>query len=217
MTLAGAVQGVLGWSIVRLILAFFALLIAVTFRDIVMGVLATALALGSHTPQLWLGRSRPPVAVTGAIALYSVVAFVAMVALGFGAYTLYCRWVEKRRPSELSARGALSETGVGVLIGLGLVLTILGVLSALGYVTISRSNGWMVAVPAFASAATAACLEELALRGIIFRIAEKALGTWVTLLVTAALFGLLHASNENASVLSTLTSAVSGGLVLGCV
>jgi hypothetical protein len=43
----------------------FALLIAVTFRDIVMGVLATVLALGSHTPQLWLGRSRPPVALTG--------------------------------------------------------------------------------------------------------------------------------------------------------
>jgi len=215
MTLARVAQTVLSFSLVRVVLALFALLIAVTCRDIVMGALAMTLSLGRHTPQLWLGRSRPPLEITGPVALYSIAAFVAMVALGFLAYTLYCRWVEKRRPSELSTRGALSEVGVGVLIGLVLVLGIVGVLAALGHVTITGSKGWLVVVPAFASAATAACLEELALRGIIFRILERSLGTWVTLLATAALFGLLHAGNGSASLVSTLTIAVSGGLVLG--
>jgi CAAX protease family protein len=201
--------------VVRLVIAVFAVLLAVLLRDILMGILARVLKLGDTAPQLWSGRARSPSTMTVAGAMYSVVAFLTMAGLGFGFYALYARRVEKRTPSELSPNGAAAELAVGTLLGLGIILVVIAVLAAAGDATIARSNAWLFAVPGLAYAATAACMEEIALRGVVLRILEKGLGTWGALALSAATFGVLHARNENASWTSTLSIAVTGGLVLG--
>ena len=201
--------------VVRLVLALFAVLLAVVLRDILMGVLAGVLKLGDTAPQLWLSRTRSPSTMTVTAAAYSVVAFLTMTGLAFGLYALYVRRVEKRTPSELSAKRAASELVVGAALGFGMFLTVVAVLAAGGYATVARADAWLFAVSAFAGAATAACMEELVLRGVVLRLLEKGVGTWAALALSATLFGLLHRQNPNATWISTLTIALTGGLVLG--
>ena len=52
-------------------------------------------------------------------------------------------------------------------------------------------------------------------RGVLFRRLEAALGTSVALLISASVFGLLHAGNAGASWTSTLAIALESGVLLG--
>jgi uncharacterized protein len=62
--------------------------------------------------------------------------------------------------------------------------------------------------------AAAAVTEELLFRGILFRIVEQWTGTWTALVLTAALFGLSHLVNPNATVWGALAIAVEAGAML---
>ena len=52
------------------------------------------------------------------------------------------------------------------------------------------------------------------LRAIFFRIVEESLGTWIALALSAALFGLLHAFNPGATLVSTVAIALEAGVLL---
>jgi len=52
------------------------------------------------------------------------------------------------------------------------------------------------------------------MRGIIFRIIEESLGTWIALVLSAILFGAMHLGNPNATVSSALAIALEAGLLL---
>src|SRR5512142_750804 len=86
---------------VRVPVLAIGLVVALTLRDIVMGIVGGLLRLGSHAARLWLGRTRTAVATTSAAAVYSIVGFVATVAIGFGLYSVYVRRMEQRPVSEL--------------------------------------------------------------------------------------------------------------------
>src|SRR6266852_4711610 len=90
MDLSALGYRVLRWPVVRLVLALFAFVVAILARDILMGMVAGGLSLGANAPQLWLAPPRSPASVTAVGALYSVLAFVTMVTVGFGAYVVYC-------------------------------------------------------------------------------------------------------------------------------
>ncbi len=51
-------------------------------------------------------------------------------------------------------------------------------------------------------------------RGVLFRIVEDGLGTWWSVLISAMIFGFLHIWNPNATVFSSLSIAMTAGVVL---
>jgi membrane protease YdiL (CAAX protease family) len=72
---------------------------------------------------------------------------------------------------------------------------------------------------AFVSAAAvslgAAVTEELIFRGLLLQALEKWLGSWAALGITSALFGLVHLTNPNGTLWSSLAITVEAGLLLG--
>src|SRR6185369_6906970 len=202
------------WA-VRLVIVVVALLLAVLLRDILTGILAGALQLGSAEPELWLGRPRSPTTMTAAGAIYALAAFALTVALGYGAFAWCVRRLERRAPTEIALAGAPRAVGLGTLVGIGIVLVAVVVIGLAGGLSIAPSGEPLFAVAALASAATAACMEELLVRGVVLRTLEHWVGTWLALAVTAALFGALHLTNPGATWISALTIALTGGLILG--
>ena len=202
------------WA-VRLVIVVVALLLAVLLRDILTGILAGALRLGSAEPELWLGRPRSPTTMTAAGAIYAPAAFALTVALGYGAFAWCVRRLERRAPTEIALAGAPRAVGLGTLVGIGIVLVAVVVIGLAGGLSIAPSGEPLFAVAALASAATAACMEELLVRGVVLRTLEHWVGTWLALAVTAALFGALHLTNPGATWISALTIALTGGLILG--
>ena len=68
---------------------------------------------------------------------------------------------------------------------------------------------------ALAIAIEAAVGEEIVLRGVVYRRLEERLGAALALLVSASVFGLMHAGNPGANWVSTLAIALESGLLLG--
>jgi membrane protease YdiL (CAAX protease family) len=56
--------------------------------------------------------------------------------------------------------------------------------------------------------------EEIICRGVIFRLIDERWNTWVALLVSALLFGLMHISNDNATWWSSMAISIEAGLLL---
>ena len=56
--------------------------------------------------------------------------------------------------------------------------------------------------------------EEILVRGVIFRITEEGLGTWIALAISSLLFGMAHVANPGATVLSGLAIALEAGVLL---
>jgi membrane protease YdiL (CAAX protease family) len=133
----------------------------------------------------------------------------------FFAYWGYVRLVEKRSPAEIALTGAPMELGRGLLAGIALFTTTIGILWILGFYHVTGSNGWIVLVDSLTLAVMSGFLEELLTRGIIFRIMEETLGTWIALALSALLFGSMHLGNPHATIFSASAIALEAGLLLG--
>lgn len=55
--------------------------------------------------------------------------------------------------------------------------------------------------------------EELLFRGYILRLIQRYFGTWTAIILSSILFGLVHAPNDNFSILGLLSIALSGLLM----
>lgn len=130
------------------------------------------------------------------------------------AYLLYVWLVERRRAAELAVAGAGRELALGALLGGGLMAVCIGVLWALGAYRVTGVISPLVLVSALATALFRGFVEELLVRGVGLRVGRELLGTWPALLLSAIIFGLLHARNPGASIGSTL-GVTAGGLLLG--
>jgi membrane protease YdiL (CAAX protease family) len=130
-------------------------------------------------------------------------------------YRLEVSLMEHRRADEVGVDGA----AVGLLGGVGVSLLLAGLAFAgLWLVGVYRVDALrpakLMMVPFFA-AILAAYLEELSVRGVVFRHLESWVGTWGALGLTAGLFGLLHLRNPHATWAGAVSIALTGGLVLG--
>lgn len=56
--------------------------------------------------------------------------------------------------------------------------------------------------------------EELLMRGILFRLLERGLGTIAALVMSSLVFGLLHLGNPGATLVGALGTAVGAGVLL---
>lgn len=117
---------------------------------------------------------------------------------------------------DLGPSGALRKLGAGLLGGAILFSAIAGAAAIFG---VYRLTGCCrtgdIVRDLFEAAILAGFAEELLFRGILFRWIEEFAGSWVALILTAALFGLVHIRNPNATWFSSFAIAVEAGLLLG--
>jgi hypothetical protein len=130
-------------------------------------------------------------------------------------YAALVRLFERRRPSELALSPGAGLAVTGTAGGFLLFALVLAVLFGLGLAHWGGGGGTAQVAPMAVAAVFAAVGEELAIRGGVFRVLEEGLGSLVALILSASLFGLLHAANAGATLVSTVAIAVEAGLLLG--
>ena len=128
-------------------------------------------------------------------------------------YHLYTRWIEKREAHEISLKNSLPELGIGYLISFVLVGGMVLLLVVLGYYRIVEAGALQTVADALFRFGIGAFLQVLFFRLILFRLGEELLGTWLAWVGTAAVFGIAHAGNENATLWTT-TALILGDILL---
>lgn len=129
-------------------------------------------------------------------------------------YLTTVRWIEKRQAPELKPRWKAAEFGAGIAVGVGLFSLVMAVLWVIG---IYRPSGWGTfggLGSGLLFALSAAVLEEIIFRAYLFRLLSAAVGTWIAVLLTSALFGAAHAANHGATLFSSFAIAVEAGVLL---
>ncbi|HEV3077272.1 MAG TPA: type II CAAX endopeptidase family protein [Thermoanaerobaculia bacterium] len=153
----------------------------------------------------------PPQSGVGRVLFLVLIAGVCLI------YTGYVRLIERRPVVELALRDAPPAFGKGFLVGAALFSTTILVLWAMGVYSVTSVFGVGALVTPLMSALAAGFIEELVFRGVLFRIIEESVGSWLALGVTALAFGLLHAFNPGATWVSTLAIALEAGVLLAAV
>lgn len=140
---------------------------------------------------------------------------MAAVAVPTVIYWSFVSLSERRRVRELGGGwGGLAEGGMGLLLGAGLFAAIVGLLALAGAYEVLGRQEWTV-VQWSLPAAAVAFREEMLYRGIVQRVSEERLGSWLALALAAAWFGFMHADNPNAGAFDGLMIALFGGVLLG--
>ena len=134
--------------------------------------------------------------------------------LGWAAYAAYVRVAERRPLAEFGRAGALKELAAGLALGAALFSTSIAILAALGLYRIQGMRDLSVLIAPLAMSVGAGVIEEILFRGVIFRIIESSLGTWLALLISAVLFGLVHLANPVKSMLGALSIIFEAGVML---
>ncbi|WP_432542870.1 CPBP family intramembrane glutamic endopeptidase [Kineococcus sp. SYSU DK002] len=141
--------------------------------------------------------------------------------LGFAAAAatvLAYRWIvrrtERRAPTELLVRGAGRALGRGALIGFALFGSVIALMAVFGDYQVDGWGSASGAVALLGFSAAAAVTEEVIFRGVLFRVVEGRLGSWLALVLTAALFGASHLLNPHSSLWGAVAITVEAGAML---
>jgi len=129
-------------------------------------------------------------------------------------YIFFFKKYEKRAITEFSAKGLAGNFIIGTFIGFALLSLTVLVMYLNGNYSIVAVNPVSSLVIPFSIMFTVAIIEEILVRGIIFRIIEQRLGSYISLLISSLIFGVLHVANPHASFLSGLC-ITSAGFLLG--
>ena len=149
---------------------------------------------------------------TRAVPLISVL-LIAGAALA--AYAGFARWYERRALTELAVATAPRELAGGLLIGAALFSTTIAIIWALGSYSVAGVNDVAKLLPAAEFALVGAIVEELLFRGLLFRLLEEWLGSWIALAASACVFGAVHLANPHATLWAGLSIAIQAGVLLG--
>ncbi len=128
-------------------------------------------------------------------------------------YILFFKKYEKRTVTEFGTKGLAKNIIGGIVIGFVLQSLIILVLYLNGNYSILNVNPISFILIPFAIMFTVAIIEEILVRGIIFRIVEEKLGSYLSLTISAVIFGALHLLNAHTTVLSTLCITAAGFLL----
>jgi len=119
-------------------------------------------------------------------------------------YIALYRYYERRKITELSTRNVGKYLLVGLL--LGLLVPSLSILVAYlrgEYIILSISNLTNIFLRdltiSIGFGIATAVFEEVLFRGILFRLIEEKLGSYLALIISCLFFGFLHLMNENSS------------------
>ena len=121
---------------------------------------------------------------------------------------------EGEQATGFGTEGWARELGFGSVLGAGLMglVTLIFVVSG-WYRIVGTSWDRGLQPAALLAEATAffflvALAEEVLFRGILFRVLEEGLGSWIAMALTGVLFGLVHAGNPNAATAGVIGIAV---------
>jgi membrane protease YdiL (CAAX protease family) len=126
------------------------------------------------------------------------------------------------RPAEALGfhvgRSALSESGLGLLLGIFVAAVVVALMAALGVLGWSADEGgtaaWLTgAASALLFLAVPAAAEEALLRGYPIQAIAEVHGPTSALLVTSGVFGALHLTNPNVTWIGTLNVTVAGAFL----
>jgi membrane protease YdiL (CAAX protease family) len=130
-------------------------------------------------------------------------------------YIYFFEKFEKRNIKEFSVKGITKSIIIGMLIGVVLQgLTMLVIVLYGGFEIVSVNSISHMITP-FAIAFSVAIFEEILIRGIIFRIMEEKLGSYISLVISAIIFGALHLANPNSTIISAFCVGMEAGVLLG--
>ncbi|MCX6224016.1 MAG: type II CAAX endopeptidase family protein [Bacteroidia bacterium] len=144
----------------------------------------------------------------------SAIQMILACTFAWAGYVLYCATVEGRRVYELDFRKGLRQTTCGILLGFGFISLIMLIMWLTGGYKVTGFNSVSTLWPFLIMAIQAGMVEEIMSRGIIFRIAEEGIGTWWSLLFSAFIFGFMHIWNPNATLFSSVSIALTAGVIL---
>ena len=134
--------------------------------------------------------------------------------LAIVSYSVLYKIYEKREITELSINGIGKNLIIGVIFGAVLQsLTILVIYLKGGYTVVSI-NPFVFILPSLTISFAVAISEEILIRGILFRIIEEKLGSYLALFISAFIFGALHLFNPNSSLIVGIGLAIQAGLLL---
>jgi len=149
--------------------------------------------------------------------LVELIASVSLIVLAFGFYGFMARTIERRPYLEMSGPSALKELGWGTLIGTLLITLVVGLMWITGHLNVIGTNPISSIWTMLPALLIAGFVEELIIRGIIFKYTEELLGTWVALIIQALMFGFMHAGNDGATLWSNIAISVEAGILLAAV
>lgn len=132
-------------------------------------------------------------------------------------YIYLFRYYEKRNITEFSRKGIVKNLGLGFALGAILQSLVVFVIYLKGGYSIISVNPFLFIIPPFLMAFTSSIFEEIIFRGILFRIIEEKLGSYMALIISALIFGVLHLGNPNSTFSLGIGLAIQAGLLLGVV
>lgn len=130
------------------------------------------------------------------------------------AYWVLVRFIERRRVAELSWR-KLPHLLWGLLGALLLFCVVTLELWGAGAYHVTGVGDAPLWTLFLLTAVVPGITEEIVTRGVLFRLVEEGLGTWIALGVSALFFGFGHAANPGASAWSSIAIAIEAGLLFG--
>jgi uncharacterized protein len=173
---------------------------------IAVALIVAAVALGFNLGKL----------VPSGLPARGVVLAAINLALVLLAYKLVIVRLGEQPRDDLPAHNSVRDLGVGLGGGIALFSIAVAIAAALGvYRIIGRGDASALPLDLVAVGIVPALLEEILFRGVLFRWIEELAGSWAALVLTAALFGLVHILNPGATWFSSFAVAVEAGLLLG--
>jgi membrane protease YdiL (CAAX protease family) len=145
--------------------------------------------------------------LVNADAVVSIVIFMLL-------YSLYVRFVEKRKAYEISREKSIVEFGWGIFISFALVGFMVLLMYILGYYRVIETNSPQIIVDSLFFFGMGAFLQVLAFRVVLFRLFEESLGSWLAFILVAAIFSVAHIQNPNSSLWSTLALIITDILLV---
>lgn len=130
-------------------------------------------------------------------------------------------WIERRPFADLglSGRHLFRDLLLGFLVGTLLQSVTIGILALAGWYHVASiapiSVAMTLILQGLGSFLLVALFEEGLFRGIVFRLLERQLGSWIALILSALLFGLLHLMNQGATISGAIAIALEAGIMLG--
>jgi membrane protease YdiL (CAAX protease family) len=152
---------------------------------------------------LGLGGAGPRILVPATLGVLAALAL----------YVLSVRLIERRWPDELALARLGPELAVGLVLGAALFAAAMGVLLAIGAYALTGPTiapAWK----ALAISLTSGVTEELIFRGVIFRLLWSTFGPWWALVLSSALFGVVHLGNPDSDLMAMLGIIFGAGVPL---
>lgn len=130
-------------------------------------------------------------------------------------YALLVGWLERRDIRELDLKQGLPLAGIGMVLAVIMFAIVYAILFAAKAATWQGfgSTHWLLNFAGLAL--ISGICEELLFRGAVYRITEDMFGTTAALIISGALFGLMHLGNPHASLIAGIAIALEAGILLG--